>query len=159
MEVDSYNDKPEIGGINSHFSDPMNALWIHLTWIPYHSCQEKAHYIFRQFKSIEMNWSMTQKSSHVSILIYIFVFHCISHRTKFMGPTWGPPVSCVPDGPHVGLMNLAIRVCDGQGLQGEKSLSSWHWYDPEGAHCHWHVRNGYGVLAIVMTRRKISATL
>ena len=29
---------------------------------------------------------------------------------KFMRPTWGPPGSCGPDGPHVGPMNLAIRV-------------------------------------------------
>ena len=30
---------------------------------------------------------------------------------KFMGPTWGPPGSCQPpDGPHVGPMNLTIRV-------------------------------------------------
>ena len=29
-----------------------------------------------------------------------------SQITRFMGPTWGPPGSC---GPHVGLMNLAIR--------------------------------------------------
>ena len=30
---------------------------------------------------------------------------------RFMGPTWGPPGSCQPpDGPHVGPMNLAIRV-------------------------------------------------
>ena len=28
-------------------------------------------------------------------------------RTKFMGPTWGPPGSC---GPHVGPINFAIRV-------------------------------------------------
>ena len=29
---------------------------------------------------------------------------------RFMGPTWGPPVLSAPDRPHVGPMNLAIRV-------------------------------------------------
>ena len=31
----------------------------------------------------------------------------LGNITKFMGPIWGPPGSC---GPHVGPMNLAIRV-------------------------------------------------
>ena len=32
--------------------------------------------------------------------------------TKFMGPVWRPTwVLSAPDGPHVGLMNLAIRAC------------------------------------------------
>ena len=48
---------------------------------------------------------------------------------KFMGPTWGPSGSCLPpDGPHVGPMNLAIRVCLPIGVWKEvlwKSLLSY----------------------------------
>ena len=36
--------------------------------------------------------------------------HVSPQIAKFMGPIWGPPGSCRPDGPHVGPMNLAIRV-------------------------------------------------
>ena len=35
----------------------------------------------------------------------------VTKIAKFMGPTWGPPKGLSPsDGPHVGPMNLAIRV-------------------------------------------------
>ena len=38
-------------------------------------------------------------------------FEATSQIANFMGPTWGPTwVLSAPDGPHVGPMNLAIRV-------------------------------------------------
>ena len=46
--------------------------------------------------------------THVHYLIHL----CTPQIARFMGQTWGPIwVLSAPNGPHVGPMNLAIRVC------------------------------------------------
>ena len=66
---------------------------------------------------------------------------------KFMGPTWGPSGSCrPPDGPHVGPMNLAMRVCLPIGVWKErlwKSLLSYTLHSLSGCEVNGQQLSGY----------------
>ena len=63
-----------------------------------------------QMNSNSLNNIVTYTYHHADFKICLLQ-HNYTQITKFMGPTWDPPGSCrPPDGPHVGPMNLAIRV-------------------------------------------------
>ena len=76
-----------------------------------------------------------------------------TQKTRFVGPTWGPHlVLSAPDGPHIGPMNLAIRVCTQNALHhhdGYRYLSTKWGPDqrqPPFWHCNRRITRTYSSL-------------
>ena len=100
----------------------VNMSWVQTNWI-YWRCDAYSLY-FKLKKALLCKNDKTWRHKVTNNSLFNFqelsfmksklsrAVHCTTQRAKFMGPTWGPPawVMSVPDGPHDGPMNLAIRV-------------------------------------------------